>query len=128
MYPPFYNRFFYYGSLWGKVFLGPSASQDVVITRFGYYVKLASKPGVLLGAKPTAWCPCKTVSALHMGKQAMALKWLNQHKRKGNSCLLFRYILLAGNLPFLVHRLLARRLLFPIVMGILKMVTHKQQK
>ena len=47
MYPLIYRRLFHNVSLWEKVFLGQCASRDVVITRFGRYVKFASKPGAL---------------------------------------------------------------------------------
>ena len=47
MCPLIYRRLFHNVSLWEKVFLGQCASRDVVITRFGRYVKLASKPGAL---------------------------------------------------------------------------------
>lgn len=36
-YPPFYRGFFHDVNLLGKVFLGHSASRDIVITRFGHY-------------------------------------------------------------------------------------------
>lgn len=36
-------------SLWEKVFLGPLASHDIVITRFGHYVILASSSGAVPG-------------------------------------------------------------------------------
>ena len=47
MYPLIYRRLFHNVSLWEKVFLGQRASRDVVITWFGRYVKLASKPVAL---------------------------------------------------------------------------------
>ena len=48
MYPLIYRRLFHNVSLWEKVFLGPIASRDVIITQFGHYVKLTSKSGTLL--------------------------------------------------------------------------------
>ena len=47
MYPLIYRHLFHNVSLWEKVFLGPIVSRDVVITRFGHYVKLASKPSAV---------------------------------------------------------------------------------
>ena len=49
MYPLIYGRLFLSVSLWETVFLGPIVSRDVVITRFGRCVKLASQPRAVPG-------------------------------------------------------------------------------
>lgn len=46
MHPSFYCHSFHNVSIWENVFLGPSASRDVVIPWLGYYVKWASYPGI----------------------------------------------------------------------------------
>ena len=48
-YPLIYGRLFHNVSLWEKVFLGPVASRDDVIPRFGHYVKFASRLGAVPG-------------------------------------------------------------------------------
>lgn len=41
------EKFFYNVSLWGKVFLGPRTSRDVVVTLFDHYVRSESKPSAV---------------------------------------------------------------------------------